>query len=45
MRGLFSDVIADQVLGYIVCFARNLHRYILQQAQGRWAPIGGESGR
>ena len=31
MRGLFSDVIADQVIGYIICFARNLHRYILQQ--------------
>ena len=27
MRGLFSDVIADQVFGYIICFARNLHRY------------------
>src|SRR5262245_13193104 len=25
MRGLFSDNIADQVLGYILCFARNLH--------------------
>jgi phosphoglycerate dehydrogenase-like enzyme len=45
MRGLFSDVIADQVMGYVICFARNLHRYILQQAQGRWAPVGGESAR
>ncbi|HBI45331.1 MAG TPA: D-2-hydroxyacid dehydrogenase [Planctomycetales bacterium] len=45
MRGLFSDVIADQVFGYILCFARNLHRYILQQADGRWAPIGGEKDR
>ena len=45
MRGLFSDVIADQVLGYVLCFARNLHRYILQQAAGRWAPVGGEGGR
>jgi phosphoglycerate dehydrogenase-like enzyme len=45
MRGLFSDVIADQVFGYILCFARNLHRYILQQRDGRWAPIGGESAR
>ena len=26
MRGLFSDVIADQVMGYVLCFARNLHR-------------------
>ncbi len=45
MRGLFSDVIADQVMGYILCFARNLPRYILQQAEGRWAPVGGEEGR
>src|SRR5262245_40734862 len=45
MRGLFSDVIADQVMGYVVCFARNLHRYILQQARGVWAPVGGEGGR
>src|SRR5213082_935878 len=31
MRGLFSDVIADQVFGYLLCFARNLHLYVLQQ--------------
>jgi phosphoglycerate dehydrogenase-like enzyme len=45
MRGLFSDVIADQVMGYIICFARNLHRYVLQQARGVWAPVGGEAAR
>src|SRR5262245_59804882 len=45
MRGLFSDVIADQVLGYVICFARNLHRYVLQQARGLWRPLGGESER
>jgi phosphoglycerate dehydrogenase-like enzyme len=45
MRGLFSDVIADQVFGYILCFARNLHRYILQQLCGHWAPVGGEEAR
>ncbi len=45
MRGLFSDVIADQVMGYLICFARNLHRYILQQARGEWAPVGGEEAR
>ncbi len=45
MRGLFSDVIADQVMGYVICFARNLHRYILQQARGEWAPVGGETER
>ena len=26
VRGLFGDVIADQVMGYVLCFARNLHR-------------------
>jgi phosphoglycerate dehydrogenase-like enzyme len=45
MRGLFSDVIAEQVFAYILCFARNLHRYILQQTRAEWAPIGGESSR
>src|SRR5262245_7094170 len=45
MRGLFSDVIADQVLGYVVCLARNLHVYVRQQAQGVWAPVGGEGAR
>ncbi len=45
MRGLFSDVIADHVMGYVLCFARNLHRYIRLQAQSRWEPIGGESAR
>jgi phosphoglycerate dehydrogenase-like enzyme len=45
MRGLFSDVIADQVYGYILCFARNLHLYVRNQAAARWAPAGGESER
>jgi phosphoglycerate dehydrogenase-like enzyme len=45
MRGLFSDVIADQVFGYILCFARNLHRYVLQQKSAHWGPVGGEEER
>jgi phosphoglycerate dehydrogenase-like enzyme len=45
MRGLFSDVIADQVFGYLLCFVRNLHRYVLQQARSLWAPLGGEAER
>jgi phosphoglycerate dehydrogenase-like enzyme len=45
MRGLFSDVIADQVMGYVLCFARNLHRYIVQQTRAEWAPVGGEEAR
>jgi phosphoglycerate dehydrogenase-like enzyme len=40
MRGLFSDVIADQVMGYVICFARNLHVYIRQQFERKWAPVG-----
>jgi phosphoglycerate dehydrogenase-like enzyme len=42
MRGLFSDVIADHVFGYILCFARNLHLYIRNQMAARWQPVGGE---
>jgi phosphoglycerate dehydrogenase-like enzyme len=45
MRGLFSDVIADHVFGYILCFARNLHRYIVQETHSQWAPVGGEEAR
>ena len=45
MRGLFSDVIADQVMGYVICFARNLHTYIRNQLDRRWAPVGGEAAR
>jgi phosphoglycerate dehydrogenase-like enzyme len=45
MRGLFSDVIADHVCGYILCFARNFHIYIRNQMARRWAPVGGEDNR
>lgn len=45
MRGLFSDVIADHVMGYVICFARNFHTYIRQQAAAIWRPVGGESER
>jgi phosphoglycerate dehydrogenase-like enzyme len=45
MRGLFSDVIADQVMGYILCFARNLHVYLQHQRDARWEPVGGEAER
>ncbi len=41
MRGIFSDVIADHVLGYVLTFARNLHLYRDQQRAGRWQAIGG----
>jgi phosphoglycerate dehydrogenase-like enzyme len=45
MRGLFGDVIADQVMGYVLCFARNLHTYVRQQMQNRYEPVGGEAAR
>ncbi|MCA9220744.1 MAG: D-2-hydroxyacid dehydrogenase, partial [Planctomycetales bacterium] len=45
MRCLFYDVIADHVFGYILCFARNLHRYLRQQMRAEWSPIGGEQTR
>lgn len=40
MRGIFSDVIADHVLGLVLCFARQLHTYIRQQPSGVWRPVG-----
>jgi phosphoglycerate dehydrogenase-like enzyme len=45
MRGLFSDVIAEQVFGYLICFARNLPRYIRNQTQAHWEPVGGDAAR
>jgi phosphoglycerate dehydrogenase-like enzyme len=45
MRGLFSDVIADHVMGFVLSFARNLHLYRDRQHEHRWEPIGGEAGR
>lgn len=45
MRGIFYDVIADHVLGFVICFARNMHRYIRQQAESNWQPIGGQAGK
>lgn len=45
MRGLFSDVVADHVMGFVLCFARNLHIYIRQQSEARWAAVGGEAAR
>jgi phosphoglycerate dehydrogenase-like enzyme len=45
MRGLFSDVIAEHVFGVMLCFAKNLHIYMRQQMQSRWAPVGGEETR
>ena len=45
MRGLYSDVIADHVFGYVLCFARNFHRYMRNQLAARWEPVGGEAER
>jgi len=45
MRGLFYDVIADQVFTYILMFARRMHIYMAQQFNAKWAPLGGETAR
>ncbi len=45
MRGLFSDVVADHVLGFLLTFVRNLHLYRDRQRAARWEPIGGEAAR
>ena len=44
MRGIFSDVIADHAFGFILCFAKNLHLYVRQQAQGVWHMVGRDPG-
>jgi phosphoglycerate dehydrogenase-like enzyme len=43
MRGIFSDVIADHVFGYILMFAKNFHIYHRQQIRGVWRAIGREA--
>src|SRR5262249_59049069 len=40
MRGIFSDVIADHVFGFVLCFARNFHVYVRQQQRGVWHMLG-----
>lgn len=42
MKGWNAAPIADQVMGYVLCFARNLHLYVRQQLEHRWSPIGGD---
>ncbi len=44
MRGIFSDVIADHVFGFILCFAKNFHTYIRQQSRGIWHMLGRPEG-
>jgi len=45
MRGLFSDVIADHVLGFVICFSRHFHTYVRRQLDRHWEAVGGEAGR
>lgn len=45
MRGIHSKPIAEQVMGYVLSFARNLHDYVRLQERATWAPIGGEEER
>jgi phosphoglycerate dehydrogenase-like enzyme len=32
-------------MGYVICFARNLHTYVRNQVERKWAPVGGEAAR
>jgi phosphoglycerate dehydrogenase-like enzyme len=36
MQGIYSDHIADHVMGYILCFARGFHIYLRRQLQRKW---------
>jgi phosphoglycerate dehydrogenase-like enzyme len=40
MRGIFSDVIADHVFGFVLCFAKNFHVYLRQQMRSHWQALG-----
>lgn len=37
MAGIFSDVIADHTLAYILMFARGFHLYLRKQLARNWA--------
>ncbi|MGD9720810.1 MAG: D-2-hydroxyacid dehydrogenase [Pirellulales bacterium] len=45
MRGLYSDVIAEHVLGIMLSFTRHLHTYVRRQLARKWEPVGGEDSR
>ncbi len=36
MSKIYSDMIADHALGFILMFARGLHLYMRRQVQGKW---------
>jgi len=38
MRGIFHDMIPDHVMGYILCFARDIHTSIRRQLERQWTP-------
>src|SRR5437660_5548726 len=44
MQGIFSDVIADHVFAFVLCFAKNFHAYLRQQMRGHWQMLGRETG-
>lgn len=44
MRGIFGDVIADHVFGFILCFAKNFHIYLRQQLRRDWHMLGRPAG-
>src|SRR3954468_5023900 len=44
MRGIFGDVIADHVFGFILAFAKNFHIYLRQQMRRHWHMLGRAEG-
>lgn len=40
VAGIFGDVIAEHVLGYVLSFTRNLHHYRDRQLQRDYRPVG-----
>ncbi len=39
IRGVFNDLISDHVMGYILCFARRLHRFLAAQRERKWMKV------
>lgn len=43
VAGIFGDVIAEHVLGYLLSFTRNLHLYRDRQNDRRYEPVGAQT--
>jgi phosphoglycerate dehydrogenase-like enzyme len=44
IRGIFSDLISDHVMGLMLSFSRGLHQYLRRQLERQWDPGAAQPG-